>query len=370
LCFIYYLCSHEDLLREALAVPFRNEEVVRDVATFQDELHAWSDALLRGDTNRYDARHLKMSQGFPASFLEEQVKISRDVIKICRVAMNDARRSGLVDNLLELKSIFKGGFCESKNRERWGAQVLKYAPELDVSFGREMLGADSSVACVQVQDFISEQTCRTMLEAVYDVGFDYHRGDNKSGQSVLKGKLGPNLYRYKDDVSLYFELVRKFRTIFTEKIFKEYNPFESLVELCRSAFDVECTCIAKEGDSEFIPFTVRDLSEAAPHTDWVKTDYPQLELAQCVEEQFAWNIYLDVPEYGGQTVAYKQDVRCNPREELSSYAPRISIVPKRGSLLVLKSTNYHEVVQSRGAGKRITLSGFFGFRSSELVFWV
>ncbi len=220
---------------------------------------------------------------------------------------------------------------------------------------------------VRLKEFISPGAAEGILRGIHEVGLEYYVGADKAGGEARKGKLGPNFFRFKDQPAEYFARVEHFRPIFREEIFRDCDPAQLFREACAKAFEMPAQT-ATEGGKEFMVATVRDLPAAPVHFDWLPSDCPKLELTQRLTEQFAWNLFLELPENGGYTLIHNHDARDTtvfPKDSLWA-----GVAHSRCDLTVFRSTYRHLVIPSEGSGSRITVSGFFGIRENNLVFWV
>ena len=99
------------------------------------------------------------------------------------------------------------------------------------------------------------------------------------------------------------------------------------------------------------PGEITNLSEK-PHTDGLP---PEL----AYQQQFGANIYLRMPEEGGELVLWDRDSSGN-LEEVAR------ITPKPYDLIILNSGKLHSVCGFKeGAGERVTLSTFIGYRDGQ-----
>lgn len=125
-------------------------------------------------------------------------------------------------------------------------------------------------------------------------------------------------------------------------------------------------------------------SSAEPHQDIFLRDAPELYSDFPIKEQLAFNIYLSVPENGGEveiwnwraTDAEFHDLR-NQDPDLSYGMDRSKIrkpdvvyKPKKGDILLFNPRNVHAVAPSFGT-QRLTISTFIGYSGDdkELVLW-
>ena len=203
-----------------------------------------------------------------------------------------------------------------------------------------------------------------MVAAILKVGIEYYDGDDKHGAIVKKGKIGPNYFRFKNNGSEYFHRAKQDIHIFNNQIIPNMNILKRLFVIANTLFRLEAVLADHQGQ-DMMPFTIRDLPEAAPHRDWLKGEVSDLSFLSDIQDQWAWNIYLTQPISGGETCIYNEQDPSN----LIANTAKVSCLPKLGNLLFFRSTNVHEVKATEG--DRYTLSGFCGPTSNgKLLFWV
>jgi hypothetical protein len=120
---------------------------------------------------------------------------------------------------------------------------------------------------------------------------------------------------------------------------------------------------------------------AEPHQDVLHWDIPNELVAQSLTSQFAANIYLSLPEDGGDLLVWPQSfdqVEYDQHRNPGSYGVRktslqsapVRISPRTGELILFSSLCVHAVEESHG-GKRVTWSCFIGAENikSPLMVW-
>jgi hypothetical protein len=221
----------------------------------------------------------------------------------------------------------------------------------------------NSCAGIRVESLISPQDLQKLTEAIDGIGLEYFQGDDKGGAIVRKGKLGPNFFRFKEEPFEYFERVRVTWPVFTEKILSQVDLYKLVQQVASEIFDLP-TETATHAGNMMMGCTVRDLGTAPIHRDWMPGETQYLDFAHELQDQFAWNFYLKIPDRGGETVIYRTDEIKKLDDETDAAKCR----PLEGDLLIFRSTRLHEVLPSEG--ERMTFSGFFGPRKKKLLFWV
>jgi 2OG-Fe(II) oxygenase superfamily len=117
-----------------------------------------------------------------------------------------------------------------------------------------------------------------------------------------------------------------------------------------------------------------------PHNDVPRADVPGSLLAQQIDIAVTCNLYLSVPEWGGEVKVYPQrlsrnEYDANRRPAPNDYAVRDEILvpdpviirPEKGDLIIWDADYLHSVGACKGQTPRYTLSSFIGVtRDQEL----
>lgn len=218
---------------------------------------------------------------------------------------------------------------------------------------------------IRVPEFLDKLEIERILRNIHRVGIEFYSGDTKAGTIERKGKIGPNLFRFKDDLDTYFTKVSHYEKNERPLIFSRTDisiKFKTLIQK-RLSCHVDRT---KFAEKYLADCTVRALPGAPVHTDWIVRELPSFEAFDYLIDQFAWNVYLSVGESGGQTKIYDTT---NP-DTIELPQIRVSeITPCVGDLILFRSRNSHTV--SPVSGERLTVSGFWGPTvSGGIQYWV
>ena len=221
---------------------------------------------------------------------------------------------------------------------------------------------------VRMPAFLDPEETLAIARRIYEVGIEFYVGDTKGGTSERKGKIGPNLFRFKDDVDEYFRRVEEFDTITKPQLFQDVDVAVRFARLMASAMTPGAK-FQRASDRQERPLsecTVRSLPAAPPHTDWIKAEMAEFEAVDTLTDQFAWNVYVLTGDSGGRTAIYPTESRTCVADGL---APGVVIAPNPGDLILFRTRNVHEVQPA--TGDRITVSGFWGPRSDgHFQYWV
>jgi len=182
---------------------------------------------------------------------------------------------------------------------------------------------------------------------------------------IQRGNWDQIFFRYRFDRSKYAELTQKYATIFSNYLFSDTNMFSKLTQLIEHHTGSKIHYPSLD-DKPFAKCTIRDLASAPLHRDWLPGECPDLESHKDLIDQFAWNIYLQLPDNGGETIVYPTSDRSIANDPNLEKA---FIKPSLGDLVLFRSSNIHEVLP--GTSRRLTVSGFFGpKRDGTILFWV
>jgi Rps23 Pro-64 3,4-dihydroxylase Tpa1-like proline 4-hydroxylase len=116
------------------------------------------------------------------------------------------------------------------------------------------------------------------------------------------------------------------------------------------------------------------------HHDMFERHAPNTPEADSLINQFGVNIYVNVPEKGGELAMWDKEISDDeflerrkkdyaiPLEELDQ--PNYSVRPENGDLILFNARKLHAVLTGEG-NDRLTISGFIGFRGKQepLTLW-
>jgi hypothetical protein len=122
-------------------------------------------------------------------------------------------------------------------------------------------------------------------------------------------------------------------------------------------------------------------SRAEPHQDMFHWDAPESVEANVVSTQIAMNVYLHLPDDGGELILWPVSYNRNGYEERripGSYGlreetlpePVATLHPRLGELILFNATKVHSVGKIK-AGARVSWSCFVGYQGTDapLVLW-
>ena len=194
-------------------------------------------------------------------------------------------------------------------------------------------------------------------------------------------KAGPSQSEHQRDKRSYFVARQRHNSLFDTLKQSALCPatrLETLQEL-NPDFRMELAHESKHGS--YAPFIAQTMAQSGLflHHDFAPFDADGWDISQ-VEQQISWNVYLELPEEGGETIVYSRQWRPSDEHEYRipgsyAYDPAVvkkvkhwRVTPKVGTLLMFNSRCYHQVAELRG--RRTSVSGFIGrLKSGRIVYW-
>ncbi len=235
---------------------------------------------------------------------------------------------------------------------------------------------DNKIPTIRIHNFATQAECQAFSMAAHTANFTYH----KSVDPPI-GRVGIAQFGYIDKTKkAYFAAVEREYQIQREIMDKSFDPLARLIRILRDTVSAQVN-IAQ--DSNFGPFfagLIRLIHKnASLHLDFTEIDAPEWGVAD-VNAQLAWNLFLSVPEMGGECIVYNR--LWHPEDEAHKvtgselyYTPKLvqkcrtkEIKPVVGDVILFNSRNFHEVKDSYG--ERMTFTSFIGRKpDGNIVIW-
>ncbi len=234
-------------------------------------------------------------------------------------------------------------------------------------------------AAIQVADFLPAQTCSEILAALRRVPFDAY-DTKRVDPPVFRFGVGVSDHRVAGQLGeTYWPALDSSREAWA-RLRLDYDPFA----LCRDNLGRDWPGPVRVGrcaDRELGPGVAREPNQGFQvHFDDSIREFDGKLVDAHLVAQFAFNLYLSVPEEGGQTVVWRH--RWAPGDESyrlpASYGYHRDVVgdaesfvlqPSVGQALLFDPRNFHAVLPSAGA-RRIALGFAVGLTDSgELHVW-
>jgi hypothetical protein len=255
--------------------------------------------------------------------------------------------------------------------------LQKWSTLEDLTLTSEALEAlfRNEIPAIRIAQFATEQECQKLAEASEFVGFDFYENVEPP-----IGRIGITQFEFGNSRKLgYFDAVHQATSRRNRIVSLAFDPLERLATLLKKHTANEVK-IAQENHQlgQYFAGLIRHINVALLHVDFAKLDAPDWEIGRCVA-QLAWNLYLKVPENGGECVVHNRQWCANDEKFKvpDSYSYEMSLVkeseakyitPILGDLVLFNSRNFHQVLP--GQGERVTMSSFIGkMPEGDLVFW-
>lgn len=249
------------------------------------------------------------------------------------------------------------------------------------AFKRDQIAdlAAGRCAAIRVPDFVPRTLCEQTLRALESAPFDTY-GRQRVDPPVMRFGVGVSDHRTDGVVAdSYWDALEGHRAAWGG-LGLPFDPFQE----CRDALGAEWPAavrVGHRGGREMGGGVAREPNHGFQvHFDDALREFSGNLLDETLVAQFAFNLYLSVPEDGGETVVWRH--RWDPADEAyrleQSYGFSRSVVgdaesfelkPKVGEALLFDPRNYHAVRPSRG-GRRIALGFSMGLTATgELLTW-
>lgn len=200
---------------------------------------------------------------------------------------------------------------------------------------------------------------------------------NSSIQQVTRFGISQYHHGLKESKKEYFRLA-KLATKEQQQIFaKSFNPLERFMRLLKTV--VEFTEILEEnGYGRYYAGNGKLRNGYSPiHVDYAPQDSQDWAVGR-FPYQLAWNVYLDIPESGGELLIWEKQWQPEDdelmvedhyyfKETVIENSNLLSIKPQKGELLLINSRNYHAVANS---SDRFAFGSFISVSSERSChFW-
>lgn len=265
------------------------------------------------------------------------------------------------------------------------SQAVPHDPYFSVvtapAFTREHIAdlAAGRRAAVRVPGLMSAARCAEILRALESSPFESY-GRQRVHPPVMRFGVGVSDHRTNGAIAdSYWPSVEAGRKAWQD-LGLPYDPFA----LCREALGADwpgAVAVGTNGGRELAPGVAREPNYGFQiHFDEALREFQGDLLDSPLVAQFAFNLYLSVPDSGGETVIWRH--RWHPADEShrlpQSYgyaeavvgdAESVEIRPTVGEALLLDPRNFHAVRPSEG-GRRIALGFSMGLSiTGDLLTW-
>lgn len=255
--------------------------------------------------------------------------------------------------------------------------VLDSADGITLRSLRQLISGE--VVAVRVPRFASEELCRRVSDKMQEVGYE----DYVNAPSV--GRIGMSFY----ETGGKRELIEHFFKTALPNIHLLRDacaPYASPIDVLRCALDeiwpAGANLQSLAAGKMFVGLS-RNMRPGTPllaHHDYFSRLAPDDPEANDLIRQFAANVYISMPEAGGELLIWKDEItdaafleRRGEQYGMDLDAlgpPDIVIKPERGDFIIFNARKMHAVASGKGHD-RLTFSCFVGYRGDglPLTFW-
>lgn len=232
-------------------------------------------------------------------------------------------------------------------------------------------------AVLRIPMMLSPAICQDVVERLDDLSLDLY--DQRRVNPPI-ARFGPAINDFRSEGRLldeYWEQASRAAQAWQAANLR-CDPVRVSVEAFRQAWPGPVRMATNNGQELFAGM-VREINGGAHvHYDDVVREFPLGAFDTEVVAQLAFNLYLSMPESGGETVVWRR--RWEPADErhrngygyersLVESCQSITVRPRVGDVLVFDPRNYHAVEPGNGA-RRIAVAFFIALGAQgELLIW-
>lgn len=257
------------------------------------------------------------------------------------------------------------------------SEVVAASGKLTLALLESLVSGEALI--IRIADFIRPETCRLIASGLQRAGYT----DYLNAPTV--GRIGMSFFETgekKEIIDHYFRTAIPNIEILREAC----EPYQCPVDVFRCVVDEIWPKGANlqelSGRKMFVGLS-RNMRPGAPllaHHDMFARLAPHDPEANDLVMQMAVNVYVDVPEQGGELLMWREEISDAEflRRRGSRYGmeieplgvPDIVVKPRVGDLIIFNARKLHAVASGSGSD-RLTVSSFLGYRGHgrPLTFW-
>ncbi|MGC1496023.1 MAG: 2OG-Fe(II) oxygenase [Sulfitobacter sp.] len=238
---------------------------------------------------------------------------------------------------------------------------------------------DEAIIAVRIREFIDADTCRVLAKKVLGKGFHHYEN------AAEIGRIGMAFYEAENTPKLLEEYFEGANSRISD-LRNRCAPYVNPIDILRCQLDEHWPAGAHlekiYGKKMYVGLSrvVEPNVYFLAHHDYISKDAPDSFQARSVHMQFAANIYLQLPETGGETEIWDKELSPQEFDDMrgSSYGispdllgdPDVVVAPKIGDLVIFNSHKMHAVRPSLDV-PRLSLSCFVGYRGDHapITYW-
>lgn len=221
----------------------------------------------------------------------------------------------------------------------------------------EMMDPNSTVSGVRITEFASQKEVDSLLAMRRNILLKHIESASLDNELHTLGiSQQGNFF----DPDSYFRKAQAWRkdAAFMEAAGPDSAMVQKTIRTFETAYGVPFEPAMHNGQ-ELLPATLRCVDYTTVHTDVVAS---QIHWGiSRLRNDLAWNIYLRMPEHGGDLFLYPPAAGAAKKEhEIARFTP-ITVKAKPGDLIFFRSAIPHGVTQTSEPDVRLTVSGCIGF---------
>lgn len=265
------------------------------------------------------------------------------------------------------------------------------ATMLDTDWQRVAEGLDEAnlralmrgeVAALRIAGFATTAECKAFCDAIRQGA-----GSTREAETARMTLMGVNFSNYAGQTKEgYFEQVQPSydsTTTITERA--GFDPLERMIERLRAIWPAHVGVAVEPGYGRYFAGGIKTRTSSGNlHYDFAPHTAPGFAIAG-IQDQLGWNLYLDMPREGGQTVTYRRPV---PREGGAAGGGRARALnldrgyvagadsftfrPKIGDVVIINTRYPHDIIVENAAPDewRAQTSSFIGrLPNDDLIMW-
>lgn len=229
------------------------------------------------------------------------------------------------------------------------------------------------IQVLRVPNFIPEGACREVSAGLKSTG--YH--DYRNAPQV--GRIGMSYFETAKDPEVadhYFSTALENINLLRTACAPHPCPMDIFRCTVDEIWDAGCMIQTLYGKKMFVGLS-RCMKPGVPlkaHHDMFGRHAPDTPEAESLVSQFGVNVYVDVPETGGELAMWNNEISDDefleqraddyaiPLEKLGPHD--FSVKPEDGDLILFNARKLHAVLPGSGTD-RLTISAFLGFRGDD-----
>lgn len=260
---------------------------------------------------------------------------------------------------------------------------------------------DGDIGLLRIPDFLTQERRESALKRLDNGGHfvaydpmdecggidpEAHRqimGDLLAGRgpndpAPVSRRLGITLYEHtaRGTADQYFHDADGLDTQRRETFADGGDPVDELLHEISDVTGASAAIAADPRHGRCFAGVIRDVhGRSRLHTDDAREESPGFAFAE-TPYQLGVNIFLDMPEEGGDLTVYFRELRPEDAPFRQGYGlapqavagePCVRIAPRAGDLIVFPGRNIHQVAPCTGPGRRIMMHAHLGVHADQSV---